>query len=103
MTAEEVTKIVESELGNGRNRTNAHGCDLHTCLVEPYKQTFAGIRPEDEFQLWVVLEERPGQQEGYLIVFDEDAEAFGLAVHGQKGKPTYISQCNSFIDAFDGM
>ena len=41
--------------------------------VEPFRQ-----RPT--LDLWIVADETPDADDGYLIVFDEERETYGLAV-----------------------
>jgi hypothetical protein len=101
----EVRRIVESAIGGDWSRTNAHGCDLKRCLVDPRVQEFenhGGPGASGFIKLWVVLEECPETQDGYQIVFDETRQMFGLALLGNDG-PVYLGPYGGFMDAFDAM
>lgn len=103
MTASQIREVIQAEIDGDWDRTNAHGVDLGDSLTEPYKRTFRGEWGEARFELWVVLEEHPEEEEGYLIVYDEDADTFGLAVHENEDHPTYIGRYGDFMEAFTGM
>jgi hypothetical protein len=51
-------------------------------LVQPRKvacrSTFPELNGGKPLQLWIVLEESPGERDGYLIVFDDRQGIFGL-------------------------
>lgn len=50
----------------------------------------------------MVLEDKPGRQAGYLIVFDETRGWFGLAVW-DADTPVFLGFHRSFLRAFDHM
>lgn len=104
MTAAEVREIIIREIGDDPVRQNAHGCSFDRCLVEPHLIEFENCAPgaNGTIKLWVVLEENPETRDGYKIVFEEAAGAFGLAVSGEK-IPVYIGRYGSFMQTYDAM
>jgi hypothetical protein len=104
MSPDEVTKIVEHEIGGDWSHSNAHGVDLRTCLLRPERHTFSD--PFDDtksFDLWLVLEEHPQTRGGYKIVFDEQRREFGLATRDQHGRDVFLGFYGTFMETFDGM
>ena len=85
MTPEEVRQCVESQIGDRWDETNAHGVDLRKCLVPPRKvkminrKVVKGKLKDSVVEVWIVLEETPGDPKGYTILFDEEDRSFGLA------------------------
>jgi hypothetical protein len=53
-------------------------------------------------QLWLVLEERPDDKDGYKIVYDPSDNEFGLATPGTE-LPVLISFYGSFVETLEGM
>src|SRR5262245_22614344 len=83
MTAEEVSEIIDAELQDQAAIQNLHGVELPRCLVPPRRvtcrNTFPQLRGGKALDVWLVLEEMPGSHDGYVIVFDEINQQFGLA------------------------
>ncbi len=82
---------------------DTHGLDLRRCLVAPRKLTvdLDGGGAED---VWLVLEENPGTNDGYKIVYDEAARRFGLATPGfEKDQPFLIGWYGDFPTALRSM
>ena len=106
MTPDEVRSIVELEIGNDWSRTNPHGVDLRTCLVTPRKvkcrNSFPLLESGRALDLWIVLEETPGNKDGYLIVFDERTRKFGLAAWTED-VPIFLGYHGSFMNTLEGM
>ena len=106
MTADQVRAMVLEEIGDDWSRTNAHGVDIKRCLVTPRKtrcrNTFPKLNKGKPLDLWIVLEETPKQKSGYLIVFDEQKQVFGLADWGED-TPVFLGFHGSFFDALEGM
>lgn len=108
MTSEAVRQIVQQEIAGDWQRSNAHGCDLRRCLVEPvigeYDDlgTRRPIDPAATIRLWLVLEESPEDRGGYKIVFDERSGLFGLAVPGQ-GRDVFIGFYGTFLETYAAM
>jgi hypothetical protein len=103
MTSSEVAEHVLAEVGDNRERLNAHGCNLGTCLVRPEKRPFRGPEPGEFRDLWLVLEEDPVTRRGYKIVFDEENRSFGLAYPSRQGELMLLGFYGSFLDAYNGM
>jgi len=102
MTPSEVRRIVESEIGDEWSRTNAHGCNLARCIVEPTLKEYENCFDSGLIKLWVVLEEDPENLDGYQIVFDEHSRMFGLACLGNQG-PIYLGPYGDFLTTYDAM
>ena len=106
MIAAEVRAIIESEIGNDWSQTNSHGVDLRRCLVPPRlvacRNTFPKLDGGKPLQLWIVLEETPAMQGGYLIVFDETRLVFGLA-DWDGDTPVFLGFHGTFLNTLRGM
>lgn len=109
MTSEEVRSLVEQEIGGEWALTNAHGCDLRRCLVNPELREygdFGGGRdldnPVTSISLWLVLEENPDDCSGYKIVYGEECGMFGLASSSARGD-VFLGFYGTFREAFTGM
>jgi hypothetical protein len=106
MTSAEVREVVEAEVGSDYSQSNAHGVDLRRCLVQPRnvscRNTFPKLNSGKPLQLWIVLEETPGEREGYLIVFDDRQRLFGLA-DWDGDTPVFLGFHGSFLDTLQGM
>jgi hypothetical protein len=103
MNAEDIKKIIADELGGRETVPNWHGISLEKCLVEPVKQEYEDSFNKDEVvKLWLVLEERPDDGDGYKIVFDEEMNEFGLATPGN-GLDVFIGYYGSFLETLEGM
>ena len=109
MNANEVKEIIEKEIAGRRVASNWHDVDVRACLVEPRKisaqNTFPHPgRPEPKtLDLWLVLEELPGENDGYLILFDQDLHEFGLGIWGKGGGIVFIGYYGSFLSTLQGM
>src|SRR5262245_14295045 len=106
MTSAEVRRIVEAEIGEDWSRTNLHKTDLRRCLIEPRKHrcrnTFPKMDEGRPLDLWIVLEEFPREKRGYLIVFDDQTQRFGLADWEESG-PVFLGFHGTFINTLEGM
>jgi hypothetical protein len=104
----EVEKLVLEEIGSDWSRTNAHGVELKRCLLLPPKEircvwcTPHEDGPE-EFDGWLVLEENPGQEIGYLIIFHESSGKFGLAFRKTDSLPVYLGHDGDFLTTLGAM
>jgi hypothetical protein len=106
MTPAEVRAIVEAEIGDDWERKNPHGVDLRTCVMTPRKvtcrNTFPKFNAGEPLEMWIVLEETPGKNDGYLIVFDEQERKFGLA-DWDVDTPVFLGFHGTFLNTLDGM
>ena len=104
MTTVGVKQRVLTEIGNRWGESDAHGVDLRKCLVQPeLRQFISGFDEKVSFPLWIVLKEDPAGNSGYMIVYDEDEDNFGLAVSDVNQGLTYIGTHGSFMDTLEGM
>ncbi len=106
MDAEAVRGLIEREVAGDWSLTNLHGCDLRRCLVPPelreYDDSCPGrpaVEPHPVIRLWLVLEETPGDRDGYKIVYGEEAGMFGLAVPGSP-RDVFLGYYGSFLDTY---
>jgi hypothetical protein len=105
MTASEISRIIEDEIGDGWSRSNAHGVDLKQCLVTPVEQVYEDSFKEGQtIMLWLVLEERPADKGGYKIVFEEESRMFGLAVSNvARERDLFLGLYGTFLETLEGM
>jgi hypothetical protein len=81
MDAQAVSRLIASDLSANPGFYNSHGVDLQASLVAPELLQFEDSFRQGEFlTLWLVLKECPTERAGYLVVYDESANEFGLAV-----------------------
>jgi hypothetical protein len=101
MTADEVRQLVDHDIqGNWPPTMNWHGIQLDRCLLaQPELRTYRDSFSEGEVvQLWLVLQEVPGDESSYQVIFDEDRGDFGLAIGG-----VFIGFYGSFVQTVAGM
>jgi hypothetical protein len=101
MTADEVRALVDEDIQrNWPPEMNWHGIQLEQCLrPQPELRTYRDSFSEDEVvQLWLVLQEVPGDESSYQVIFDEESGKFGLAIGG-----VFIGFYGSFVDTVAGM
>jgi hypothetical protein len=115
MRADDVLRKVEAEISGDWDRSNAHGVDLRKCVVRPpvlkeYQEVVALSQTTDKQgtvvvewgevprNLWLVLEEVPGTIHGYVIVYHEQANLFGLALEG-----AVVGYYGNFLEALEEM
>jgi hypothetical protein len=104
MTSQEVRKRIEDEIGEDWAASNAHGVDLRRCLVTPQKVIYQDSGHEGQaIELRLVLEEDRAGRRGYEIVYDENTEEFGLALHDDKGTGVFLGYYGTFLDTLYGM
>ena len=104
MSPSDISEAIAHEIDGDWSRPNPHGVDLRRCLVTPQRARFVDASDETRsLDLWLVLEEKPGDHSGYKIVFDEARGEYGLAVTGQTGRDVFIGYYGSFLETLDGM
>src|SRR5687768_15798431 len=81
MTAVQIKQMIKEDLDKNDIKS-WHGIDISNIsnyLIEPYLievSDYSGITNK----YWLVLDEKPGDnKEGYLVVYDEKDDLFGLA------------------------
>jgi hypothetical protein len=91
LNAAELEQRVRKEWIPAERAANPHGLQFERNLLSPpcrkrFKNSFfqrdakEPFRAIEQLDLWIVGDERPGLEEGYLIVFDEKRDEYGLAV-----------------------
>lgn len=111
MTVNEVSELVRDQIAGQWAVTNAHSLNLRRCLVTPtlvrvIERTVRNGRVQDRVQeMWLVLEERPVERNGYKIVFDEGTGMFGLASEGfaEDPYPVLCGLYGDFLTTFAAM
>lgn len=102
MTPEQVAAYVKMQIGGQWAESNAHGIDLRKCLVTPRKLKMInriikdGQISDSIVDVWLVLEEIPGEN-GYSIFFNEEDKELGLASKGFPEDP-YPVICGYYGD-----
>jgi len=103
MNSDQISSIIAKEIGGKWDQSNAHGVDLHTCLIKPEKRIYADGISGKTVELWLVLEEDPKGRKGYKIVFDEDKGWFGLAMTQKNGPEMFLGYYGTFMETLEGM
>ena len=104
MNASELRKRIEDEIEENWSRTNLHNIDLQTALLsEPREITVIDALGQKKIPVWLVLEECPGANAGYAVVYSEDDAAYGLVQFGEGYEPCLLGIYGSFITTFDAM
>ena len=107
MDSSTIKSLVESELRRGESFENFHGitpATVRSFMVEP----FAVITDPDDLEtqprdMWVVLQERPSPQEGYVVVFDPITRDWSVAEHTGDGRFTLVVSAQTLAGALRGM
>jgi hypothetical protein len=108
MTPEEIKEAIFDKL-NARDINSWHSItkdNIDQLLVEPTVLELSAWGGQRK-RYWIVLDEQPGDlQKGYLVVYDEREDMFGLATKTtveSKDTGYLIGLYGSFIDALDNM
>jgi hypothetical protein len=103
VTPQQLTHLIQEDLKQAGTAFVWHGRPLDECLQKPEKRRFlnshADNAPED---LWLVFEEGPTPGHGYMVVYDESLNEFGLAVQGTPD-PVVIGIYGSFLETLNSM
>lgn len=102
MTAAEVRQLIEAELDNDWISTHWHGVDFNLCLCDPVKKICVVGGSEELIELWLVFDSSPQTKSGYIIVYDDTDDTFGLACHSDPYN-VFIGFYGSFKDTLIGM
>jgi hypothetical protein len=103
MNAADVSRIVHDQIGANKTLPNSHGVELNRCLTSPvtikviHRKVLKGQIEDSVETVWLVLEERPSEKDGYKIVFNEQRGIFGLASIGFANDP-YPVLCGYYGD-----
>jgi hypothetical protein len=93
MNAMDVSRIVRDQVGTSASLPNSHGVELRRCLTTPtlikvtHRSVLDGKTKDTTEIVWLVLEERPVEKDGYKIIFNEVRGLFGLASSGFPNDP----------------
>ena len=103
MTPQELTSLIEADLDRAGSGLAWHGRPLRDCLLKPAKRRFLNSRTDDAPEdLWLVFEEGPNPGEGYMVVFYDGLNEFGLAVQGVTD-PVVIGIYGGFVETLNSM
>lgn len=103
MTPQELTRLIEEDLVRAGTACAWRGRPMSQCLQNPAKRRFVNSRSDDATEdLWLVFEEGPKPGEGYMVVYDEELDEFGLAVQGT-GDPVVIGFYGGFVETLNSM
>jgi hypothetical protein len=104
MKTSDVRNRVEQEIAENWGRSNAHGVDLRTCLVDPRRQQYRDSFDQSRtLDLWLVLEEDTRTHGGYEIVFDDNNCQYGLATASRDGSRIFLGYYGTFLETLDAM
>jgi hypothetical protein len=88
MNAVDVSQIIKDQVGSSESLPTSHGIDLRRCLTKPtlikitHRRVLRGKIRDSTETVWLVLEERPAEKDGYKIIFNVEQGIFGLASPG---------------------
>lgn len=111
MNAEEIQKLVESQINDRWDTTNPHSVQLRKALVPPtlitvVERALVNGNIQDRLTVvWLVLIEEPDLKSGYRIVATQDGSLFGLAAEGFLFD-SHLVLCGwygNFMDTFQAM
>ncbi len=103
MTPAELVRLIEADLARAGTAFTWGGRPLSQCLQKPAKRRFLNSRDDDApEELWLVFEEGPEPGEGYMVVYDEQSDEFGLAVQGS-ADPVVIGFYGGFVETLNSM
>jgi hypothetical protein len=54
-------------------------------------------------EAWLVLVERPGEDDSYWVFYDPGADSYGLATRSHDGRFHHVGTYGSLWDTLDGM
>jgi hypothetical protein len=107
MTSIEVQQLVSDELGRIAALSNFHGISINNVsqfLTSPEEIWVDPDDPETEPRcMWLVLRERPGADDGYVVVFDPTSMGWCVAEPVASGKYLAVVWAASLGQALDSM
>ena len=111
MMPDEIEQLVQEQIAGRWSESNDHGIDLHFSLVTPTQikviewRVKDGRSMESLLAVWLVLEERPVEKDGYQIVYSEQMKTFGLASSGATDAqlPVLCGWYGDFLTTFKSM
>jgi len=107
LTEKKIIKQIHDELDSNIQEKNLILRNFpNSLLTNPLRKEFYNDWSKKLEDYWIVFDEMPNDdKEGYLIIYDESSDEYGLAVKTSmiEGKAIFIGLQGSFIDAFIGM
>ncbi len=109
MNKNDIAAIVAADVKELTSFSNLHGITLESLkgnLVTPpvLKRYVSDSDPtSDEFDLWLVLEEDPINNNGYKIVYDPESQMYGLATRTQDDKDFFLGLYGNLQKALTSM
>jgi hypothetical protein len=103
MTPLQVRELVEQEIGGQWDRSNLHGVDLRTCLMEPQLAECRDLATGKQVELWLVLSECPGSDNCYGVGYDERSKVFCLVDFNSGSPPLLEGRYGGFLRAVEAM
>jgi hypothetical protein len=106
MTSSEVLAQVEADIGGQWDRPTSHQLDLRACVLRPPREVtlrFDGPGRIGVSETWLVLVERPGDDDSYWVFYDPKTRAYGLAGRGGDGQFHHIGTYGSLWSTLEGM
>ncbi len=107
MDADTVREIVRKEVSKNLPFENFHGItreNLGSFVVEPFA---AQVDPDDletkPREMWIIAQERPGSEEGYVVVYDPLEGGWGVAECERDRRYILVIGAESLAEALDGM
>ena len=109
MTAPELEQLISQEIRENKI-VNWHGItkeNIKRHLLNPCLKEFVTAWNGQSKKYWLVLDEDPGNQvEGYLIIYDQEENMFGLALKVDMNRTDMgivIGLYGTFIITLNGM
>jgi len=103
MTPEAISALIDQDISSHREELSWFGSQLDVCRQIPKLLEFTDSSNNDEpVMLWLVFEEDPITRLGYKVVYSEEDQVFGLAVHGSRNG-ILIGLHGSFVETLRAM
>ncbi len=103
MTPQQVRELVEQQISGQWDRSNLHGVDLRTCLLDPQLTKCIDAGTGQPVDLWVVLSEAPGNTSCYGVAYDERSKVFGLVEFNPDLPPVLVGMYGGFLETMEAM
>jgi len=102
MQASNVKRLIATELAGRTHIRNSHGITLDRCLVEPRKVQVKDPVDGTTFGACLVLEEEPGSEEGYVVVYIGARQPWALG-YWKKNNLVLMYWSAAFVSAVENM
>lgn len=103
-----VQQLVQADLDGLSQFENLHGinaANLREHVVPLRHESFVSVGPPEKLiGLWIVLDEVPNTDKGYLVVYCPRRQMYGLALkRSSKRRPALVGFYGSLKDTLEGM